>query len=421
MRRIHIFLLLIALAAVIVAAVKLDIPSFFHPVPQEPEDPDQVGEGPEPDPEPAPDIRTASLTAVGDMFPHMPQITQAHLGGDNYDYSPCFQYLAPYFQASDFTTLNLETNQAGTEFGYGGATLGFNAPLQLSEALKEAGVDLYACATNHIFDRGLNGLRATLENVRSLGFITTGAYLSREERDTPVIVDINGIKVAFISYTDRSEVTIPKEHAYAVNYIPLFEDLSPVIADIKSARAAGADLVAVYPHWGDIRMYHTEPTEKMREDARKLAEAGADLIICGHAHVLNPMDWFYTVEEDGSRRATLVAYSLGNFFTNQQYLPHEGISTDLVEYGILLSVELSKDMNSGKAWISGVDYKVHWCHRNWRHRILVLQDVFENGPEQYNITAAQFERLKEKHQENVEILERYGFSEKMPDYMKESH
>lgn len=419
MRRIHIFLLLIALAIVILAAVKLGLFSFFKPAPEEPEDPGQVEPGPEPDPEP--DIRTATLAAVGDMFPHLPQIKEAHLGGDDYDYTPCFKYLAPYFQASDFTTVDLETNQAGAKFGYGGATLGFNTPLQLSVALKEAGVDLYACATNHIFDRGLNGLRATLENVRSLGFITTGAYLSREERDTPVIVDINGIKVAFISYTDRSEVTIPKEHAYAVNYIPLFEDLSPVIADIKSARAAGADLVAVYPHWGDIRMYHTEPTEKMREDARKLAEAGADLIICGHAHVLNPMDWFYTVEEDGSRRATLVAYSLGNFFTNQLYLPHEGIPTDLVEYGILLSVELSKDMNSGKAWISGVDYKVHWCHRNWRHRILVLQDVFENGPEQYNITAAQFERLKEKHQENVEILERYGFSEKMPDHIKESH
>ncbi len=419
MRRIHIFLLLIALAIVILAAVKLGLFSFFKPAPEEPEDPGQVEPGPEPDPEP--DIRTATLAAVGDMFPHLPQIKEAHLGGDDYDYTPCFKYLAPYFQASDFTTVDLETNQAGAKFGYGGATLGFNTPLQLSVALKEAGVDLYACATNHIFDRGLNGLRATLENVRSLGFITTGAYLSREERDTPVIVDINGIKVAFISYTDRSENPIPKEHAYAVNYIPLFEDISPVIADIKSARAAGADLVAVYPHWGDIRMYHTEPTEKMREDARKLAEAGADLIICGHAHVLNPMDWFYTVEEDGSRRATLVAYSLGNFFTNQLYLPHEGIPTDLVEYGILLSVELSKDMNSGKAWISGVDYKVHWCHRNWRHRILVLQDVFENGPEQYNITAAQFERLKEKHQENVEILERYGFSEKMPDYMKESH
>ncbi len=419
MRRIHIFLLLIALAIVILAAVKLGLFSFFKPAPEEPEDPGQVEPGPEPDPEP--DIRTATLAAVGDMFPHLPQIKEAHLGGDDYDYTPCFKYLAPYFQASDFTTVDLETNQAGAKFGYGGATLGFNTPLQLSVALKEAGVDLYACATNHIFDRGLNGLRATLENVRSLGFITTGAYLSREERDTPVIVDINGIKVAFISYTDRSENPIPKEHAYAVNYIPLFEDISPVIADIKSARAAGADLVAVYPHWGDIRMYHTEPTEKMREDARKLAEAGADLIICGHAHVLNPMDWFYTVEEDGSRRATLVAYSLGNFFTNQLYLPHEGIPTDLVEYGILLSVELSKDMNSGKAWISGVDYKVHWCHRNWRHRILVLQDVFENGPEQYNITAAQFERLKEKHQENVEILERYGFSEKMPDHIKESH
>ncbi|MFY9385706.1 MAG: CapA family protein, partial [Dethiobacteria bacterium] len=295
MRRIHIFLLLIALAIVILAAVKLGLFSFFKPAPEEPEDPGQVEPGPEPDPEP--DIRTATLAAVGDMFPHLPQIKEAHLGGDDYDYTPCFKYLAPYFQASDFTTVDLETNQAGAKFGYGGATLGFNTPLQLSVALKEAGVDLYACATNHIFDRGLNGLRATLENVRSLGFITTGAYLSREERDTPVIVDINGIKVAFISYTDRSENPIPKEHAYAVNYIPLFEDISPVIADIKSARAAGADLVAVYPHWGDIRMYHTEPTEKMREDARKLAEAGADLIICGHAHVLNPMDWFYTVEE----------------------------------------------------------------------------------------------------------------------------
>ena len=84
------------------------------------------------------------------MFPHIPQITEAHQGGDNYDYTPCFKYLAPHFQASDFTTVDLETNQAGVEKGYGGANLGFNTPLQLSMALKEAGVDLYAAATNHI-------------------------------------------------------------------------------------------------------------------------------------------------------------------------------------------------------------------------------------------------------------------------------
>ena len=84
-------------------------------------------------------------------------------------------------------------------------------------------------------------------------------------------MDINGIKVAFISYTDRSENPVPEGHEYALNIIPLFQDISPVIADIESARAAGADLVAVYPHWGDMRMYFTEPTEKMKADARKLA------------------------------------------------------------------------------------------------------------------------------------------------------
>lgn len=416
MRRIQIIVLFIALAVVILAAVKMDLPSFFHSAPEDPEDPDQVEPGPGPEPEP--DIRTITLTAVGDMFPHMPQITQAHLGGDNYDFTPCFKYLAPHFQASDFTTVDLEANQAGVEKVYGGFDLGFNAPLQLSMALKEAGVDLYAAATNHIFDRGLSGLQATLENVRRLGLITTGAYLSQEERDTPVIVEINGIKVAFISYTYGIGRSLPAGYEYAVNIAPAFEDIRPVIADIKSARAAGADLVAVYPHWGEMYVY--EPTEKMRNDAREFAAAGADLILCGHAHVLQPMDWIYTGEEDGSRRATLVVYSMGNFFTNQHYLPPD-IPTDLVEYGILLGVELSKDMNSGRAWISNVDYKIHWCHRNWRHRILILSEVFENGPGQYNITAAQYDKLKERYLKNVEIIERYGFSENKPDYMKESH
>ena len=283
MRRIHIIVLVLILALAVLAAVKLDLPSLFRAAPEEP---DKVE--PEPEPEPEPDIRTARLTAVGDMFPHGPQITGAHQGGGSYDFEPAFRYLKPYFQDSDLTTLDLETTQAGAERGYSGYPA-FNAPLQLSEALKEAGVDLYVAATNHIVDRGLSGLQTTLEDVRELGFITTGAYLSREERDTPVIVDLNGIKVAFISYTYRIEGSLPAGHEYAVNIAYLFEDISPVIADIKSARAAGADLVAVYPHWGE--MYLFEPTEKMRSDAAEFAAAGADLILCGHAHVLQPMDW----------------------------------------------------------------------------------------------------------------------------------
>ncbi len=411
MRRIHIAVLLLILALAVLVAIKLDLPSYFF---TRPEEPGKIEPAPAPEPEPEPEIRTATLTAVGDMFPHGPQITGAHQGGSEYDFKPAFEYLKPHFQASDLTTLDLETNQAGEEWGYSGYPA-FNAPLQLSEALKDAGVDLYICATNHIVDRGLSGLQATLKNVRELGFITTGAYLSREERDRPVIVDLNGIKVAFISYTYRIEGSLPAGHEYAVNIALHFEDISPVIADIKGARAAGADLVAVYPHWGEMHLF--EPTDQMRSHAEAFAAAGADLILCGHAHVLQPMDWIYTEEEDGSRRATLVAYSMGNFYTNQHYLPPD-IPTDMVEYGILLGVELSKDMNSGRAWVSDVDYKIHWCHRNWRHRILILSEVFEKGPEKYNLSAGEFAKLKAKYRENEAILERYGFSKNMPDYMQ---
>ena len=63
MRRIHIIALLIVLAVVILAAVMMDLPSFFHSAPEDPDDPDQVEPGTEPEPEP--DIRIITLTAVG--------------------------------------------------------------------------------------------------------------------------------------------------------------------------------------------------------------------------------------------------------------------------------------------------------------------------------------------------------------------
>ena len=98
--------------------------------------------------------------------------------------------------------LTLETAQAGPEIdlwgvsGYTGGMdkgiLTFNAPIALSHALKKAGINLYSFANNHCMDRDVEGLQATLKNVRDLGFHTTGAYLSKEERDA---VDLSLIHI----------------------------------------------------------------------------------------------------------------------------------------------------------------------------------------------------------------------------------
>lgn len=416
MRRIHIIVLLFVLAVVILAAVKLDLLSLFR---SGPEDPDQV----EPGTEPEPDIRTITLKAVGGLYPHLAVLNENRQGDGEYDFWPVFEFIAPHIQDADMAMLTLETMQAGPDIelwgvsGYTGHTKGgiltFNAPIELSHALKRAGFNLYSFANNHCMDRGVEGLQATLNNVRGLGFRTTGAYLSREERDAADIVELNGIKVAFVAYTYWTNgIPVPAGEEHSVNLIPNnpdpeYRDIGPVIADIKRARAAGADLVAVIPHWGE--QYVDYPFERQREAAREMAEAGADMIVGGHPKLVQPCEWIDVPGENGGTRSVPVIYSLGNFYTDQHY---PATPTDLVEYGMLLKLELSKDMDGGKAWVSSVDYDIHWCYRDWRHRMLVLSEVFEKGPENFNLTQSQLERLKTKYRENIDIIERYGFSER---------
>lgn len=415
MRRIHLLLLFAFVAAALLAAVKLDLLSLFRSVPEE--DDQEEGE----DFKPESDIRTITLAAVGGLYPHLAVLDENRMSSGEYDFWPAFEFIAPHFQKADLAMLTLETMQAGPDIalwgvsGYTGHStqgiLTFNAPLELSRALKKAGINFYSFANNHCMDRGVEGLQATLQNVRQLGFNTSGAYLSQEERDAPDMVEIKGIKVAFVAYTYWTNgIPLPAGDEYAVNLIPNdpdpeFKDISPLIADIKKARAAGADLVAVIPHWGE--QYVDRPFEKQREAARAMADAGADMIIGGHPKLVQPCEWIDVQREKGDSRSVPVIYSLGNFYTDQHY---PACNTDLVEYGMLLKMELSKDMESGKAWVSDVDYDIHWCHRSRRHRMLVLSDVFEEGADKYNLTPSQFEKLKEKYRENIEIIERYGFT-----------
>lgn len=369
----------------------------------------------EPEETPEPDLRSINMLVAGDITAHVPQIEQAYIGDGRYDFTPSFEIIKPYLQKADLSVGDLETAQAGPEIrsvgwgvtGYTGFPE-FNAPQEFSEALSEAGFDVFTMANNHTLDRGYDGLMITLSHVRSLGIETFGAYKSREERDNPLIIDRDGIKIAFIGYTyGLNGIPIREGHEYCVNYAPDFYDISPVIEDINRARNHGADLVAVFPHWGN--MYVSEPQpQRLREVAADMAAAGADLIMGGHPHFIQPIEWFFNQNEDGSERAALAIYSLGNFISNQHY-PHN--PSPFVEYGVLLDIDLTKNADSGETWISGVDYEITWVHREWRHRILPLSEVFAGSAEAYNLNQSQVENLKTWQQKNIEVLEAYGHSE----------
>jgi poly-gamma-glutamate synthesis protein (capsule biosynthesis protein) len=368
----------------------------------------------DPEEESGADLRTVKLIAVGNIFPHLPNIEQAHLGDGKYDFNPTFEYIAPLLQTADLVVGDLETAQAGPDIvfwgysGYTGYPL-FNSPQELTVALRDAGVNLLTLGNNHALDRGYDGLMASLDHIRGLGIKTFGAYKSPEERDKILIVEQEGIKIAFIGYTfSTNGITIPEGHEYCLNFAPGFEDLTPIIDDINKARDNGADLVAVFPHWGENE-YASEPSPQYyREVASELAAAGADLIIGGHPKFVQPIEWFFNDRGDGTERATFAVYSQGTFLSNQHYPAN---ISPFVEYHLLVDLDLTKNMDTGETWISGADYEITWIHRNWRHRILPLSEVFAGSPDDFNLTESKVEELKSWHQRNVESAEAYGHLE----------
>lgn len=377
-------------------------------------EPDEDPEEPEKDPEP--DLRTVNLVVTGNIMAHIPQIQQAHVGEGEYDFTPSFEIIAPYLQKADLAVADLEGMQAGPDIksagwgvsGYTGFPE-FNAPDELSEALYDAGINVFTFANNHAMDRGLEGLMVTLDHVRGLGAYTFGAYKSREERDKQLIINKNGIKIAFIGYTyGTNGIPIPEGHEYCVNLATDFENITPVLEDIASARQKGADIVAVFPHWGSAEHVHEPQPQRLRQVAEEMAAAGADLVIGGHPKFIQPIEWFFNREEDGSERATFVIYSQGNFISNQ----HEAANnTPYVEYGLLLDLDLTKNYETGETWISRVDYEITWVHRDWRHRVLPLSAVFNAAPEEYNLNESSVDRLKRIYETSIEVVERYGHPE----------
>lgn len=365
--------------------------------------------------EPEPDIRTVKLIVTGNIMAHIPQIEQAHLGDGKYDFNPSFEVIAPFLQTGDFVVADLEGMQAGPDtrssgWGISGYTgfPEFNAPDEFSEALYDAGVNIFTFANNHALDRGIEGLKITLDHVRNLGAETFGAYKSWDERNQLLILENNGIKVAFIGYTyGTNGIPVPEGHEYCVNLALDFSDISAVLEDIVAARQMEADIIAVFPHWGAEHTHEPQP-QYLRQVAEEFAAAGADLVIGGHPKFIQPFEWFFNENEDGTERATMVIYSQGNFISNQ----HEAANnTPYVEYGLLLDVDLTKNYDTGQAWISDVDYEITWVHREWRHRVLPLSLVFNSPPEEYNLNEARVDRLKTVYETSQEVIDRYGHSE----------
>ncbi len=313
--------------------------------------------------EPSPPVEL-SIVCVGDVMVHKSQIaSQYDSASGTYNYDNNFQYVKKYIGAADLALCNVETTFAGgTPTGYPS----FNAPDALADALANAGFDVGITSNNHLYDKGLSGMKRTLEILREAGLATTGTRLTGEKNY--IMMDVKGVKVAVVAYTYETPrnggrktingIVLSDEASELVNsfnYETLDEDLKKVEATINAAREDGADVVACYYHWGEE--YQRSPNSWQREIAAKTVAMGVDVIFASHPHVLQEVD-ILTNEETG--KEVPVFYSMGNFISNQRA---ETLNNRYTEQGMIARVNLQYDSETGEVSFTGADAMRTWVDK----------------------------------------------------------
>ena len=333
---------------------------------------------------------TLRLIFAGDIMGHTTQISAAKRDakGKGYDYRPVFKHLKPYFTGADLAVINLEHTLAGEPYtGYPR----FSSPDESMFAIKDAGFDIIATANNHSLDGGKKGLERTLSVLDSMGLKHFGIYRDTAEKDRnyPLIVEKNGIKIALLNYTYGTNMLV-EETPNVVNRI----DTVLIAADIKKAKLAEPDFIIAFMHWG--KEYELKENEEQRELAHFLALHGVRLIIGSHPHVVQPFGKIYV---PGYKDSVPVIYSLGNFISNQRDRGTDG--------GIVFDVTLLK--NSSRTKIIDYGYMPFWVHRfsksnGYAFRMLPECKKKEAPCKEYNMKPAEVEAMELFFEDTRKIL-----------------
>lgn len=262
-----------------------------------------------PSPTPVPAASTFTLAAAGTVY--APKVVRqgAEEETDHYDFAPVFAGLGTALSEADLAVATLETTTAGKEAGYGN----YNTPAQILDALRDAGVDLIALATERALEKGYEGLDLTVSELTARGLAYAGVNPDGGGVSA-TMMSVGGVQVAVLSYTyGLSDEGREKTREDSQGVLAMLET-ERVVSDITKARVDGANVVIVLPHWGTKNK--TETPENIRTMARAMAEAGADIILGTHPNVVQGVERLSVARSDGLTYEAVVCYSLGCLLTD---------------------------------------------------------------------------------------------------------
>lgn len=244
-----------------------------------------------------------SLVMVGDCLIHKFVYTDAKESDGTYNFDKMFSEVKDLISGHDLAYYNQESNIGGKSLGLS-AYPRFNSPEEIGDTMVNLGFNLVSLANNHTMDKKEAGVINSVNYWKTKpGVYYSGEALSESDRNDNIkVLEKNGIKYAFLSYTTVTNGLVPDNGKEYLTNIYSDEKAKSDIDKIKDK----ADFIIVAMHWGEE--YVTDPNESQKKIASYLSSLGVNLIIGNHAHSIQP------VQMIGD---TLVFYALGNFISAQ--------------------------------------------------------------------------------------------------------
>jgi len=360
---------------------------------------------PEPTATPEPTPTVITIGAIGDIMMMAPQVNGAYNAeAGTYDFSRSFLGVANQFRSVDLMCGNFESTLAGQDAGYSQKKRSdervdtFNAPDSVIDNLKDIGFDFLSTGNNHALDRQMPGLLRTLDILDEKGISHTGTARSNEERDTPLIIDVKGVKIGLIAPTEivnkHERFMSDAEAEYAVTRLYLQQER--LVSEIKALRAAGADFIVAYPHWD--KEHKEAANSRTRAAAKLLLESGVDVILGSHPHVVQSIEYL-TVERDGKPYTGLVVYSMGNFISNMSGKK----AIDPLKYGLYVQLTVEKGLD-GVTTLKSAEYMPLFCFYHSNGKLYLHQVV----PALSNTSLIHsYSELTEKELQSVETARKH--------------
>jgi poly-gamma-glutamate synthesis protein (capsule biosynthesis protein) len=229
-----------------------------------------------------------------------------------------FAQVKPLFAGADLVLVNLEC-----PFTERGAPIpknfNFRARPSTVQVLVEAGVKLVSLANNHLMDYGPDGVVDTIGTLDAAGIAHFGAGRTLAEARKPAILEVGGLKVAFLGYLslgakhpEPDVVWATGTQAGVAGHPSDWAVVEAMVREDVAAARKQADLVAVFFHWG--REGSKGPDPYQLQLARAAVESGAAVVLGAHPHVLHGMELQGRVP---------VFYSLGNFIFGGNWNPRD--------------------------------------------------------------------------------------------------